>query len=409
MNQMNRLNVLSGAALSGTDAASGILGAFPFMDLDTPPELAAGKAARKKIWDLPGMYHCSVVGTCLSTAELRKLLGKLGMGEAGESDHELHGRGVGLASRRDIAGKLLNKALDDRHQAAIKRYGRAKCAAELALLWREDVKSGDIPGGYWAVLTHPSASYELSREAFGYVHMLSHLVGAANRADIRRLQQLEQDNAALREKTARQEAKIREMALAAAAAPRPEPPDFFARETPDVAESPGISGVIEELRRQLAAETGRRAAVEARLARVEASGRAAAAECRRLSAANAALQSEIDAVERGFGAVPEALPAARAVDGLTVLYVGGRPTQVPHLRQAAQARGASLLHHDGGIEDSGATLAGLVNRADVVMFPVDCVSHAAAGTVKRACRHAGKTFLPLRSAAVTSFIAALSA
>lgn len=96
MNQMNRLNVLSGAAMTGTDPASGILGAFPFMDLDAAPEGAAGKAARKKIWDLPGMYHCSVVGTCLSTAELRKLLGRLGMGEAGESDHELHGRGVGL-------------------------------------------------------------------------------------------------------------------------------------------------------------------------------------------------------------------------------------------------------------------------------------------------------------------------
>jgi hypothetical protein len=93
---------------------------------------------------------------------------------------------------------------------------------------------------------------------------------------------------------------------------------------------------------------------------------------------------------------------------MTVLYVGGRPTQVPHLRQAAAARGASLLHHDGGIEDSDLMLAGLVSRADLVLFPVDCVSHAAVGTVKRTCRNAGKTYLPLRSAAVTSFIAALS-
>src|SRR5215468_4402580 len=35
------------------------------------------------------------------------------------------------------------------------------------------------------------------RKAFGDVHMLSHMVGAANRADIRRLCRLEEENAAL--------------------------------------------------------------------------------------------------------------------------------------------------------------------------------------------------------------------
>ena len=41
------------------------------------------------------------------------------------------------------------------------------------------------------------------------------------------------------------------------------------------------------------------------------------------------------------------------------------------------------------------------------MFPVDCVSHEAVGTVKRLCRQAGKPYMPLRSAGIGSFVAAL--
>jgi hypothetical protein len=52
-------------------------------------------------------------------------------------------------------------------------------------------------------------------------------------------------------------------------------------------------------------------------------------------------------------------------------------------------------------------LAGLTSRADVVLFPVDCVSHDAALMVKRLCRQTGKRFIPLRSATTTSFHAAL--
>jgi len=110
-------------------------------------DVAAPKVPRKRIWDLSTQYHCSIIGTCLSAAELRKLLAKLDVAAPGDSDHDLHSRGVGLALRQDLAGKLLNKALDDRHQVTIKRYSRAKTEPELRALWQEDVRAGDIPGG----------------------------------------------------------------------------------------------------------------------------------------------------------------------------------------------------------------------------------------------------------------------
>ena len=46
-------------------------------------------------------------------------------------------------------------------------------------------------------------------------------------------------------------------------------------------------------------------------------------------------------------------------------------------------------------------------RADLVLFPVDCVSHEAALAVKRLCRQFGRPFRPLRSTGTSSLLAAL--
>jgi uncharacterized protein DUF2325 len=68
---------------------------------------------------------------------------------------------------------------------------------------------------------------------------------------------------------------------------------------------------------------------------------------------------------------------------------------------------AEFLHHDGCIEERGGLLPGLVSRADAVLFPVDCVSHAAISRVKRLCRQGGKPLVPLRGTGLAPFFAAL--
>ena len=100
--------------------------------------------------------------------------------------------------------------------------------------------------------------------------------------------------------------------------------------------------------------------------------------------------------------------APSSLAGLSLLYVGGRTDKLGHLRALSERLGGRFLHHDGGVDDRSGLLGGLVSRADVVMFPVDCVSHEAVGTVKRLCRQMSKPFVPLRSTGMASFVAALS-
>src|SRR5262249_10185791 len=107
-------------------------------------------------------------------------------------------------------GKLIQKALDRRHEGAIKQFGKAKDEVTLGEMWDDSVRRGDIPGAYWAVLSHPTTTDGLMRRVFGDVHMLSHMVGAANRADIRRLRQLEDENAAMAVKLEGQQRQLRD-------------------------------------------------------------------------------------------------------------------------------------------------------------------------------------------------------
>ena len=48
------------------------------------PCSATTPSRRTKIWEFNTNLHCSIIGTCLSTRELRQVLKKLGLAPGGE-------------------------------------------------------------------------------------------------------------------------------------------------------------------------------------------------------------------------------------------------------------------------------------------------------------------------------------
>jgi hypothetical protein len=376
---------------------------------------AAGPPRRTKIWEFNTNLHCSIIGTCLSTSELRQILKKLGLVAPGSTDHDLHSTAVGLAGRHDKAAKLLNKALDERHRISINQFAKVTTEDGVRSLWREAVKRGEIPGAYWATLTHPTAKRAVIRDAFGEVHMLSHLVGAANRADVRRLCQLEEETAGLRERLDRQQVAFRNAVITRDVSIQ-ELRRTLAQQVaaqPSDADEHGttLRQLVANLERQLASEARRSSILAERLTATKAS--IAEERSARLWAEreNEALRRELEAIECSAHALDDnratADPPPPKLDGITVLYVGGRPHHIARLRAATEESGGTLLHHDGGNEHHLNLLPGLASQADLVVFPVDCISHHAAQVAKQFCRQSGKRFIPLRSASVTSLVAAL--
>src|SRR6201991_3533582 len=114
---------------------------------------------RTGLAELDAHLHCSVIGTCLSTHELRKLVPKFtDLDRQHASDLEIHHASVELAIAGGAGSKALHKALDERYAGALRRFDQARDEEALLALWNESLKNGDIPPAYWALMTHPYAT-----------------------------------------------------------------------------------------------------------------------------------------------------------------------------------------------------------------------------------------------------------
>ncbi|CAG4907892.1 DUF2325 domain-containing protein [Paraburkholderia saeva] len=375
---------------------------------------------RARLAELDSHLHCSVIGTCLTTHELRKLVPKFtGLDRQKASDLEIHHAAVELAIEGGAGGKALHKALDERYAGAIRRFDKARDAEALLAMWDEALKSGDIPPAYWALMTHPQATMHERQVAFGELHMLSHLVGAANRADIRRLVALEAENATLRDRVERQQKRLHEMSIQRDASTR----ELSAQiaqltaqlERRGVSDEAGLQSEVSTLREALASRdarlalhTSRREAAEQRAAKEQEHAQALRESLDEALALLDVVQAEACAMERTMQLSAEAPDAHQAlvdaISGKRIVYVGGRPGSNAALRRIVESAGGALTLHDGGVEDRKGLLAAALPHADMVVFPVDCVDHDSMNMLKRVCERHQVTYYPLRTASIASFV-----
>ncbi|WP_279214906.1 DUF2325 domain-containing protein [Delftia acidovorans] len=377
---------------------------------------AAHAQARTRLYQLDTHLHCSVIGTCLSPAELRKLMGRH-MDIKGKTDLELHHQAVGLAHENGDLSKAIHKALDQRHAAVIKGFAAAQDEAALEAAWKQAWQQGEIPGAYWALLTHKCTSFALRQMAFGEVHMLSHLMGSANRHELKRFVALEKENLELQDKLERERQRHHQSQLerdALAGQLRQQSLDFEARlsqlrtgTAPGGETRPADAGAL------VGMHTERRE-------RAERATEQAWAEAGRLQQMAEQLQQRVQWLAEELAAAekelhraatqPQAPDAAQqqALQGRKLLYVGGRPSSTPAIRDHVQRHGGEFLHHDGGLETRKGLLAAQLPRVDLVVFPVDCVDHDSVVNLKRLSERHGVPFIALRTASLASFAATVA-
>lgn len=248
--------------------------------------------------------------------------------------------------------------------------------------------------------------------------MLSHLVGAANRADIQRLRKLEDDNAALAAKLERQQKQLRDgftsrddtIRRLSNALARKAGAAVAAAGTPD--DTSALATALAERDRNLARESTRRERLEQRVEAILADREEAKHAHQRSEQAYATLHAELATVEQQIETMLRRDDDQSTADfdlrGMVVLYVGGRAHQTPQLKSLVERKNGHFLHHDGGLEHNAALLPGLVSRADLAVFPVDCVSHDAVVSLKRLCRQLDKRYVPLRTSSLACLLSGLA-
>lgn len=381
---------------------------------------------RLKLWQIDSQWHCTVLGTCLTLGELRAVAAKSGVRTAAPdpSGYHVHSTMVHAASRQRTVSKALHKRLDRKYGSFIARFAKAD-PARLAELWAEAVSKGEVAGACWAVMTHPAADDALRNAIFAEIHMLSHLVGAASRVDLKRIHALEKDKSDLEAKVARQQDRLRSEIL------RRDGEIDALRRRLDLAEAEhrrlahaartanelaGLKAVSAELQRHVTEEEKRRQAAEAdhrkslvQIGDLEQKLAQLAAENDELRAENRLYETRLAGTIADGDRLGACDGDCGRIDlcGRCILFVGGRSEQVQHYRRLVESLNGTFSHHDGGLEENLGRLHGLFGHADAVLFPVDCISHNAHDEVKRLCRRWEKPYLPLRRSGLGAVMRAL--
>jgi hypothetical protein len=91
------------------------------------------------------------------------------------------------------------------------------------------------------------------------------------------------------------------------------------------------------------------------------------------------------------------------IGGRCVLCVGGRAALYPEYHRVVEASGGKLVIYRNMPQGPGHHLPVLLDHADMVVCPLDCVNHTAFFTVKRYCRHSGKPCVLLDRSSLSTF------
>lgn len=368
---------------------------------------ATGPATgRRRLWEIDGGLHCSIIGTSASHDDLLQIARKLDVRLARDvTHHQVHSAFVQSAHRPGPMARALQKLFEARYATIARKVRATADPAGLEALWANERDAGRVAGAYWAFLSHDHIPEALRNRIFGEVHMLSHLLGrtASRTASLVSEWTARVDD--LEARLARRADRHREVLAERDAA--------LARIS-DLERRLLARTVVAEARARAPAAWRRSSAgrQERALVAARTRARAAEAEVRRLTGEVLrlrALLAEIPLVVPPCPAVAACDAAIREDIARRVLYIGGRGGAVDNLRRVAETHRAVLVHHDGGEEMSVKRIDGLVEHCDAVFCPVDCVSHQACLKAKALCRKHGKPFVPLRSSGAASFERALSA
>ncbi|QDX80352.1 hypothetical protein B9N43_03185 [Denitratisoma sp. DHT3] len=378
------------------------------------PKVPPTPHRRLRIWQLPSTWHCPLIGTCLTIAELRQLARRAGFDESRMPDYVLHSAVVGHCDERTEIAELIQRFLDRRYAASIQQFAQAKGSDAVLALWRVAYAEGRVEGSLWAAWTHPDTNDYTGTVIYGEMHMLSHRLGATERTEKQRLHTLEQDSARLHEEIATlrqnllvvQQERDRSVILLEGRLAESE------RKVAQCQREAAVVAAAEKLKAANAALHERNEALGERLA---ASQSLIADLEDELAQTRHVLRKTVTPLEAT--ALPGTFPVSAAdhpdgpaevrLNGYRILCIGGRPGLIDHYRRLVEAGGGHFLHHDGGLEDNEHRIDAAVAGADAVVCQIGHISHSAYWRIKQACKQQEMPCIFQKSAGVTTFARSL--
>ncbi|MBI9109448.1 MAG: DUF2325 domain-containing protein [Spirochaetales bacterium] len=362
---------------------------------------------RRKIRDIDSMFHCSIIGTCLGFGEVRALLEESYSEDLSScSDYILHGMAVSGAGGISRFSNRLTEKLNSKYRIDVHQSNNIDNYIALQRFWDASYNEGNIAGPYWAVLSHPECTEDLRNQAFGEVHMLSHLAGKEERGTLTEIRNLKDELSKLKSKYEDDRSKRFSLSEENKSlrlenrrlSDRLEESIEEKRKTSEASSIVNYEAIVEKLKGKLKIAEQRNSHLEGRL-------NEAGEEMEALREYNELIiglsKSAGDALESGYDICKA--ESALNLNGKRVLLVGGRLSMVPHCKSVVESMEGEFLYHDGGKEQSRLTLRSLAFSSDIVICALDCVSHDATRCVKKICSGGRQKIIMIKNSGLSTF------
>lgn len=385
---------------------------------------------KHKLWEINSTLLCSIVGTCLTLDEIYKILNSCRISFNKDlSDYDIHNAFVAMANKSSKATRQAQKLMDTKYATEIRKFSKARNDIELSKLWDQGFKEGRVAGIYWALVTHPFITPQLKMRAFGEVHMLSHQMGATNRAEIKQHSVLEKQCIDLKTQLTisstrnarlinKRDITLRKLQEKLSNSHNAEQQLKLAtrkiRHLENGKEVQKLRIQINEL--QESYSQSHHSEIRAIKKNENLSQQLKASQNTNIDLKRTLHQQQIAVrqLQHNIAASAQLPVAANDITqtdinlcGQCVLFVGGRSGQCSHFRDLVESNNGRFLHHDGGREDSPQRLGSILPQADVVLCPIDCVSHDAVHRIKRFCSDHSKPLLFMPRASLSAFTQSL--
>ncbi|WP_288380516.1 DUF2325 domain-containing protein [uncultured Massilia sp.] len=371
-------------------------------------ESCAAGSRRRRVWELSSTSHCPLVGVALPLGALRKLVERVTGGKLLHDDYDIHVGAVSECAQRNPLSEALQKELERRYAGDIARFRAAKTTGDVGALWDKAVAAGNVPGAFWAGLTHARCDAGLEQRMCRDIHMVQHQAGACVRADMDKYNALVADNARLMRELVRTQQRCQSLQQDKTGMAERHEQQLMQARAAGIAKDTDIFQLRHALARLEAEvpELDERKRLANRLAQMEEREAALKAQLAALKAARPAAAAEpVAPAPEEEAAAPVEIPI-RLVNR-SVLCVGGRSGSVPVYRTVVEKVGAQFAHHDGGLEDSAGQLDASLAAADLVICQTGCISHHAYWRVKDHCKRTGKRCIFIDNPSVSSLVRGL--
>ena len=355
------------------------------------------RPALLKFWEIDNFFKCPVAGMCLTFSEQKQLLKKSGIPIKKLSSFEIHETLVASSENENRLSVKVNNLLDrkfGREAASLLELGQKEFMAH----WMAAFETGDFMSVLWAAATRPGLSKECKTGIFGAIHMSMHYnvkqsgkikqklfareeelntarryVKEANRA--RRTLQKENDCLTRKQrdldtKTACMEIEKTKLEENLAIFENRLATGFEQKNQCLQEELDALLGKFKEKEEQTDSLKKENAWLFAELERQKESNRHFGMESRKIIK-EAFKLNDCNASCPSFDLCQK-----------RILLVGGITRIKSLYRQLIEDSGGIFEYHDGYMQKGVKKLENSLRRADMVLCPVNCNSHAACSIVK---------------------------